>query len=161
MSLLGEACSVICGVPGMLSVRIFSIAVSAFIAASPHTALAQSVSSSPNAYDGGWRVTGQCSAGTVVEQDGSRLPAHGVGPFTVNVRGGRFEILREGGSADGNPGVPFRNMWRGTIQNHVLSVEVTGSDASGRTWDYQYSGSPTSNTMIAATGVFRGGRAST
>lgn len=132
----------------MVEMRFISVMAAAFIVAGPHATSAQPAPASLNAYDGQWRVVGQCSAGTVIEHDGSRLPPHPVGPFTVNVRGGQLELAP----------LPSATLNRATIENNVFIWEIGGTSADGAAWDYRYSGSPSSNTVITAAGVFRAGR---
>gem|GEM_PF-5635879 len=130
------------------------------IAAFPIGKAAGQANASPaTAYDGEWRMTGQCSAGIVVERSGSRLPALSVGPFNVTINNGRFEIVRESPISD-NLAVTIRNVYKGNFRGQALTIEVAGSTSNGAAWDYLYSGNASNNTLISGSGVFRSGRGS-
>ena len=104
-------------------------------------------------------MTGQCSAGIVVERSGSRLPALSVGPFNVTITNGRFEVVRESPISD-NPAVTIRNIYKGNLRGQALTIEVAGSTSNGAAWDYLYNGNASNNTLISGSGVFRSGRGS-
>lgn len=117
----------------------------------------QTLSSSPNRYDGVWRVAGACSEGVSPARDGTRLPAHTVGPFTVQIIDGAFEAVRERTVPEAQ-GVTERSTWRGRLHNNILHINVAGSNNRGSSWDYEYLLNPGSNEAFSGQGVQKFGR---
>jgi len=138
------------------SIKIFFwatfLSIVSFVGAST-----QALSSSPNRYDGVWRVAGACSEGLSPARDGTRLPALTVGPFNVQIIDGAFAIVRER-NVPGDQGVTERSAWRGRLLNNVLHINVAGSNNRGSSWDYEYLVNPGSNEAFSGQGVQKFGR---
>ena len=138
------------------SIKVFLgatfLSIFSFVGASTQT-----LSSSPNRYDGVWRVTGACSEGVSLARDGTRLPAHTVGPFSVQIIDGAFEAVRER-NVPGAQGVTERSTWRGRLHNNVLHINVVGSNNRSSSWDYEYLINPGSNEAFSGQGVQKFGR---